>query len=31
VFRRPGRMALRVVAHLAAWLPFVLGPAGLIE
>ena len=28
MFRRPGRMAaLRAVAHLAAWLPFVLGPA----
>jgi hypothetical protein len=32
VLRRPGRLtALRVVAHLAAWLPFVLGPAGLIR
>jgi len=32
VFRRPGRQAaLRVVAHLAAWLPFVLGPARLIR
>ncbi len=32
VFRRPGRLtALRAVAHLAAWLPFVLGPARLIR
>ncbi|HEY5351907.1 MAG TPA: hypothetical protein VIK57_05590 [Streptosporangiaceae bacterium] len=32
MFRRPGRQAaLRVVAHLAAWLPFVLGPARLIR
>jgi hypothetical protein len=32
VFHRPGRLdALRVVAHLAAWLPFVLGPARLIR
>ena len=32
VFRRPGRRtALRAVAHLAAWLPFVLGPARLIR
>jgi hypothetical protein len=32
VFRRPGRLtALRVVAHLAAWLPFLLGPARLIR
>lgn len=32
VFRRPGRLtALRAVAHLAAWLPFVLGPARLIQ
>jgi hypothetical protein len=32
VFRRPGlRTALRVVAHLAAWLPFVVGPARLIR
>ena len=32
VFHRPGRLtALRAVAHLAAWLPFVLGPARLIR
>jgi hypothetical protein len=32
VFRRPGRLAaLRSVAHLAAWLPFVVGPARLIQ
>jgi hypothetical protein len=32
VLRRPGRVTvLRVVAHLAAWLPFVLGPARLIR
>jgi hypothetical protein len=32
VFRRPGRLtALRAVAHLAAWLPFILGPARLIR
>jgi hypothetical protein len=32
VFRRPGRLTvLRAVAHLAAWLPFVLGPARLIR
>jgi hypothetical protein len=32
VFRRPGRMtALRAVAHIAAWLPFILGPARLIQ
>lgn len=32
MFRRPGRLAaLRAVAHLAAWLPFVLGPARLIR
>lgn len=32
MFRRPGRQAaLRVVAHLAAWLPFVLGPVRLIR
>jgi hypothetical protein len=32
VFRRPGlRTGLRVVAHLAAWLPFVLGSARLIR
>ena len=32
MFHRPGRLtALRVVAHLAAWLPFVLGPARLIR
>ncbi len=32
MFRRPGRQTvLRVVAHLAAWLPFVLGPARLIR
>ena len=31
-FRRPGRLtALRAVAHLAAWLPFVLGPARIIR
>jgi hypothetical protein len=31
VFRRPGRRAaLRAVAHLTAWLPFILGPARLI-
>ena len=32
VIRRPGRRtALRAVAHLAAWLPFILGPARLIR
>jgi hypothetical protein len=32
VFRRPGRLTvLRAVAHLAAWLPFILGPARLIR
>ncbi len=32
MFRRPGRLtALRAVAHLAAWLPFILGPARLIH
>jgi hypothetical protein len=32
VFHRPGRQAaLRAVAHLAAWLPFVLGPARLVR
>ncbi|HEX3390209.1 MAG TPA: hypothetical protein VHT94_14330 [Streptosporangiaceae bacterium] len=32
VFRRPGlRTGLRVVAHLTAWLPFVVGPARLIR
>jgi hypothetical protein len=32
VFRRPGRLtALRAVAHLGAWLPFILGPARLIQ
>src|SRR5882762_6888932 len=32
LFRRPGRLtALRAVAHLGAWLPFILGPARLIQ
>ncbi len=32
MFRRPGRQTvLRVVAHLAAWLPFVLGPIRLVR
>ncbi len=32
MFRRAGRRtALRAVAHLAAWLPFILGPARLIR
>jgi hypothetical protein len=32
VLRRPGRLTpLRAVAHLAAWLPFILGPARLIQ
>jgi hypothetical protein len=31
-FHRPGRLtALRAVAHLAAWLPFVLGPVRIIR